>query len=317
VERLFADVRAAMPPHVHCSVSTCRFPSKGIAPRIYNALEAITRQGDVNHVTGDVHYLTYFLRRHRTLLTVLDCVGLHRLRGLRRTLFRLLWYDVPLRRAAMVSAISEFTRRELVELLGRDPASIRVVPCCVSPAFRPAAAKGRRKRPLILQVGTSANKNITRLAEAIAGMDCELRIIGDLTEQQRGAMAKRNVSFTCASGLDLQQLVQAYEEADIVTLVSTYEGFGLPIVEANAVGRAVVTSNRCSMPEVANGAACLVDPFDAGSIRSGIERVLGDDGYRAELIEAGFANARRFEAGRIAAMYADLYDELASAQGRS
>jgi len=304
-----------MPPRFHCTVATCRFPSEGIAARIYNALEAIPRKGDVNHVTGDVQYLTYFIRGRRTLLTVLDCGSLHRLRGLRRALFRLLWYDVPLRRAAMVSAISEFTRREIGELLGSDPASVRVVPCCVSPAFRPAVAKGLRKRPLILQVGTSANKNVIRLAEAVAGMDCDLRIIGQLSEGQRRALAASRASFDSASGLSVQQMAEAYEGADLVTLASTYEGFGLPIVEANAVGRPVVTSDRCSMPEVANGAACLVDPFDAVSIRSGIGRVLGDDGYRAELVEAGFANARRFEPSLIATMYADLYDELAGMRG--
>ncbi len=306
-----------MPPHVRCTVSSSRFPSQGIAARIYNALEAIARQGDVNHVTGDVHYLTYFIQRRRTLLTVLDCVSLHRLRGLRRALFRLLWYHVPLRRAAMVTAISEFTRRELVELLGRDPARIRVVPCCVSPAFRPAPATGRRKRPLILQVGTAANKNIVRLAEALAGMECDLRIIGQLSDDQHRALAASRLSFNSASAANLQQMVEAYEEADLVVLASTYEGFGLPIVEANAVGRAVVTSDRCSMPEVANGAACLVDPFDAASIRSGIRRVLDDDRYRAELIEAGYENARRFEPSRIAAMYAGLYDELAASRGVS
>jgi asparagine synthase (glutamine-hydrolysing) len=311
IERLFTDVRGAMPSRIRCSVAVSRFPSEGVLPRAWNALEAIARQGDVNHVTGDVHYLTYFLRRRRTLLTVLDCVSLHRLRGLRRALFRVLWYDLPLRRAALVTTISEAARRDLAASVGRAADGVRVVHCPVSPNFKPAPRRAAGGRPVILQVGTSPNKNVVRLAEAVAGLACELRVIGRLTDEQRSAITAAGVPFTAASNLDDRQMVRAYEEADIVTLASTYEGFGLPIVEANAVGRPVVTSNCSSMPEVAGDAACLVDPFDAASVRAGIRRVLEDDAYRAQLVEAGYANARRFEPRRIAAMYAELYDELA------
>jgi len=105
----------------------------------------------------------------------------------------------------------------------------------------------------------------------------------------------------------------AYRECDLVVFASSYEGFGLPILEANATGRPVVTSNVCSMPEVAGGAACLVDPFDVASIRAGVNRVLSDPAYRESLIVAGFENAKRFGAARIARAYADVYTNLAGA----
>ena len=70
----------------------------------------------------------------------------------------------------------------------------------------------------------------------------------------------------------------------MLTFVSTYEGFGLPILESQATGRPVVTSNVSSMPEVAGDAACLVNPYDADSIREGILRVINDDAYRKDLM---------------------------------
>jgi glycosyltransferase involved in cell wall biosynthesis len=108
-----------------------------------------------------------------------------------------------------------------------------------------------------------------------------------------------------------EALLRAYEEADLVVFASLAEGFGLPIIEANAMGRAVVTSNLSPMKEVAADAACLVDPYDVDDIRRGIRRVIEDDGYRDRLIERGHENATRFTARVVAEQYARLYEKIA------
>ncbi|HID85932.1 MAG TPA: glycosyltransferase, partial [Anaerolineae bacterium] len=79
-----------------------------------------------------------------------------------------------------------------------------------------------------------------------------------------------------------------------------YEGFGLPVVEAMACGTPVVCSNASSLPEVAGDAALLVDPLDVEALAATMERVLGDDKLRAELIERGFERARKFSWERCA-----------------
>ncbi|PZR04182.1 MAG: glycosyltransferase family 1 protein, partial [Flavobacterium psychrophilum] len=109
-----------------------------------------------------------------------------------------------------------------------------------------------------------------------------------------------------------EEILDKYKSADIVSFVSTYEGFGMPIVEANAIGRVVITSRILSMPEVAGNAAHLVDPYDVQSIRDGIIKVITDAQYRNALIANGYLNRQRFSAETIALQYAAIYHHLHS-----
>ena len=89
VERLHADIRKNIDDRLTIHTRENRFFSKGIFRRLIDAVLAIRFQSDVNHVTGDVHYLTYFLRRKNTILTILDCVPLETYSGVK---FYLFWF---------------------------------------------------------------------------------------------------------------------------------------------------------------------------------------------------------------------------------
>jgi glycosyltransferase involved in cell wall biosynthesis len=93
---------------------------------------------------------------------------------------------------------------------------------------------------------------------------------------------------------------------------STYEGFGLPIIEAQAVGRPVVTSNTSSMPEVAGPGAMIVDPLNTEEIRSAVRRLLSDVSLQARLVELGNENVKRFDPVAIGKTYASLYLQMAA-----
>jgi glycosyltransferase involved in cell wall biosynthesis len=307
VERLFEDVRAHLPGDTQASVCRCRFSSRGLFRRMYDIFRAPWHQGEVNHVTGDVHFLTYLLDRRRTILTIHDCVMLERLHGLKRWLLWLFWYWLPEKRCAMITVISEATRQQVLRHLRCDPSKVRVIHNNVSEEFRPAPKPFNPSRPRLLHIGTDPNKNLERIAAALAGLDCELTIIGRLSGGQIDELNRHAVNYENLVDLSRDALVAQYQRCDLVIFASTYEGFGLPIVEANAVGRPVVTSNSWSMPEVAGDAACLVDPFDVASIRAGICRVIEDPGYREGLVEKGFENVKRFQSEAIAGQYATLY----------
>jgi glycosyltransferase involved in cell wall biosynthesis len=311
VERVFAVVREKMPADIRCRVFNSRFVSRGLLRRIYNMIEAVFHQGDVNHITGDVHFLTLLLRKRKTILTIHDSASLERLSGLRRAILRWVWYVWPIARSAVVTVISESSRTELLRHVRCDPAKIRVIPSCISSEFTAEPKEFDGVRPRILQIGTAANKNLARVAEALAGVPSEWRIMGTLTGEQELMIRDLGLDYRALGFLDSEGVRAAYRDADMIVFASTYEGFGLPIIEANAIGRPVVTSNILSMPEVADDAAAFVDPFDPSSIRAGVRRVIEDAEYRAQLVANGFRNARRFSAETVAREYVKIYRELA------
>lgn len=315
IEQLYDDVRAAMPADCPVTVWTCRNPSKGIWPRVQDLWRARRHQGDVNHVTGDVHYLTFLFDRDRTVLTVHDLVLLERLRGARRWVVWLLWYWLPARRSKAIVTISQATRAALLEHVPCDPAKVRVIHNNVSDVFVPVARAFDARYPRILQIGTTPNKNVERVAAALTGIACRLVVIGALSRGQREALARHGIDYENHVGLSRDEVVGHYGACDMLLFASTYEGFGLPIVEAQAVGRPVVTSGILSMPEVAGDAACFVDPLDTASIRDGVLRVIADEGLRARLVADGHRNVERFRTAAVAEHYAALYREIAAGAG--
>jgi glycosyltransferase involved in cell wall biosynthesis len=315
LEGVFETVRAHFPDGVEAEVRSCPFPSRGLFRRLANVLWAALHRGEVNHVTGDVHYLALGLPRRRTVLTVADCGVVHRSAGVRRFLLRLFWYDLPVRRAAVVTTISEESRRDLLALVPCSPGKVRVVPCPVDPAFVPEPRPFREERPRILQVGAKSNKNLERLAAALEGIPCVLEVVGKLDEEQTASLDRRGVRWENRHGLTFPEMRERYRECDLLVCVSTFEGFGLPILEAQATGRPVVTSRVSSMPEVAGDGACLVDPFEVTSIREGIDRVIRERPYREELVRKGFRNVERFRPESVAREYHRIYRELLEGAG--
>lgn len=308
LERVFADVRAAMPPDFAVTEVRNKYLSRGILPRLRDAWRARQQEGAVNHVLGDVHYLTYFLTRRRTILTIHDTILVERERGLKRFLIWFFWFWLPLHRCRHVTAISEESRDRLLALVEVDPDRVSVIPNPVSPEFVPKP-DGPREGPFrLLHLGTKANKNLSRLCRALDGLEVELTVIGKASATQRALLEVHVPRRRILDGLSDADLRGEYARAEALAFVSTDEGFGLPILEAQATGRPVLTSDRAPMREVAGDAALLVLPEDETAIRAAVERLMTDAAYRAELVERGQVNVERFSAGAIAAHYASLYE---------
>ena len=100
----------------------------------------------------------------------------------------------------------------------------------------------------------------------------------------------------------------------MVVFASLYEGFGLPILEAQAMGRPVITSNFGAMSEAAGDGALIVGPYSVEAIRDAILRVKNEPGLREELIAKGLRNAAKFSADAVALKYAQIYKNLATAE---
>jgi glycosyltransferase involved in cell wall biosynthesis len=166
--------------------------------------------------------------------------------------------------------------------------------------------------PTLLQVGAGPTKNLARVIEALKGIRCRLWVVGNLGERQTRLLELSGVEYRNFPQISDEELVALYIESDILIFASTYEGFGLPIIEAQAVGRPVIASDAASLPEIAGEGAEFVKPEDHRSIRDAVERLLSDAALRERLVVLGRENVRRFESLRIAQEYASVYREVAA-----
>ncbi|MEQ8693687.1 MAG: glycosyltransferase [Pseudomonadales bacterium] len=316
IERVFNDLRASLPAWVTVRVAQNAYLSRGILPRLRDAWAARNQQSQVNHIVGDVHYLAMFLPRSRTVLTVHDTLFLERERGMKRFLLWLFWLWLPTRRSARITTISEESRRRLMLLVTIDPALIEVIPNPVGTGFSQRPMPERRGPFRLLHLGAKANKNLERLVPALDGLGIELTVIGRLSQAQ-ATMLEHHLpkAYRCRSDLDEAELQAEYARAEATVFVSLSEGFGLPILEAQATGRPVLTSARAPMSEIAGEGALLVDPEDGTAIREAVSRLVTEPSLRDDLIARGNENLSRFSTEIIANRYAALYASVAREAG--
>jgi glycosyltransferase involved in cell wall biosynthesis len=234
--------------------------------------------------------------------------------------------------AARVLVPSAATGRDLAELYGLEPERVTVTPLGVEPPSDPDPEPTGRllerlgvRGPFVLAVGTlEPRKNLARLvaafAEAAADLpDHHLVVVGPsgwgraLSEAPAGPPRGGGVParVVLAGGVDDVVLQGLYAAADGLAYPSLYEGFGLPVLEAMARGLPVLTSDRSSLPEVAGGAALLVDPTDVPAIAKGLIELLSNHALRQRLAADGRRRAAALPWRATAAATWAAYQEVA------
>jgi glycosyltransferase involved in cell wall biosynthesis len=220
------------------------------------------------------------------------------------------------RQSRAVIADSAATRDDLVQAYGIAPEKIHVIYLGANPDVavepdpqRRAAARERYGigERYLLYVGTlQPRKNLARVVQAFAGLAGRESFEGVqlVLAGKRGWLDDDLFMQVRALGLEGRVLFPGYvADADLAPLLSgalgfvfpsLYEGFGMPVLEAQACGAAVMTSNNSSLPEVAGDAALLVDPGDVDAIADAMQRLVTDEALRAALVARGFENVKRF-----------------------
>jgi O-antigen biosynthesis alpha-1,2-mannosyltransferase len=226
---------------------------------------------------------------------------------LRRAYYRLLMRRAC-RSSAGVFTVSEFSRQRIVSWSGAAPARIINVGNGVSEAFNPAGPVRSCGDPYFLCIGNrKPHKNEARVVRAFAQADVPLRsrlVFNGLADAKLASVIQEvgighRVDFL--GGVSDGHLAEAYRGATALLFPSLYEGFGLPLIEAMACGTPVLTSTFAALPEVAGGAALLVDPTSVPAIASGISRLASESDLRADLRQRGMARARDFQWAAVAA----------------
>jgi glycosyltransferase involved in cell wall biosynthesis len=246
------------------------------------------------------------------VVTIHDCAFFDQAHCFSRTFAA--WYQflVPrlARAARRIIAVSEYSKRRIVELCRVPAEKITVIYSGVGQQFRPhsaaeiAAARAALRLPerYVLCVGSlEPRKNLARLLAAWQRVQprldgLSLVLVGAKSHVFRDAgLAKPPNGVHLAGYLDDNALPAVYAGAQMFVYASIYEGFGLPVIEAMASGVPVITSQVTALPEVAGNAAMYVEPENIDSIETSIEQLANDHDLRADLSQKGIARAAQFD----------------------
>lgn len=310
--------------------------TKPWAVEVYDSVSEVWRRRLLKSGSGAVyHSPNYFLAAYDgpSVATVHD-LSIHRFPethpAARRRYFDLA-FERSLHRADHVITDAESVRQELIADYGVAAERITAIPLGVAPEFRPhgsselapvLARHGLAQGGYLLSVGTlEPRKRLEQLITAFVALPHALRtqfplvLIGasgwlndriqPLLERGQAQGWLRYLGY-----VPQQDLPALYAGARAFTMVSIYEGFGLPILEAMASGVPVLTSDRSSMPEVAAGAALLTDPNDVAAIQAQLHHLLEDDDWRAQAVARGLARASELTWERCVEQTAAVYRAL-------
>jgi len=228
------------------------------------------------------------------------------------------------RRAAAESdaiiAVSAFTARQVEELLGVEAARLHVVHHGANrrDLSRPAGAEAVAREKIVLSVGAiQRRKNIARLVEAFERTPPGWKLVlagssgyGAAEILARIERSPRARDVQTPGYVTSSDLARWYQRASIFAFPSLDEGFGMPVLEAMAAGIPVVAGNRAALPEVCGDAALLIDAEDVEAVAAALERLMKDEGLRAELVKRGFARAGQFSWQKAAEQTWKVYEGL-------
>lgn len=268
----------------------------------------------INHITGDLHYLSFVLPENRTITTVHDlCFWDSEFRNYSsvKKIFIKTLYLNSLQYNKYLICISEKTKISVLKHLNIEPEKVLVINNPISQNHTNYKKEFNKDCPVILHIGTRVNKNLETVIQALNDINCSLRIVGELSNEQIHLLETNNISYINLVGLTDEEILIEYIKADVISFPSLYEGFGMIIIEGQAIGRVVITTNLSPMKEVAAGSAFLVNnPLDVSELHNAFLKMINDDNLRNILINKGLKNIKRFSAKIVKEEYVKVYQNI-------
>jgi glycosyltransferase involved in cell wall biosynthesis len=266
----------------------------------------------INHITGDIHYCVLGLIGCKSVLTIHDdyaIVAAHK--GIFDKIYkRVFWLYLPIKLAEKVICISESTKNKIDKLIKNNKTKV-LCHHSVDMEFKYVPKLFNIDCPTILQIGTTPQKNLETTLKALAGIKCKLRIVKKMTPKQHILAQSLKIDYVNVYDLSDAEIVDEYINSDIVAFPSLFEGLGIPIIDGQATGRVVITSNIEPMNLVSGKAAVLLNnPLDIQEYRNAVIQVIQDDSFRKKIVFAGLENAKKYTAESAMKKYLSLYHEF-------
>jgi len=293
------------------------FPSSNILFIFFNLCYLLRFRSGLFHITGHVHYAVLALPRASTILTIHDLVFLQTYKGLRRSVMKWLFLDLPVKKAKWITTVSHKSKEEIIQFTKCDPSKIIVIANPLAENCKVNLNSSFSEEPRLLFVGTKPNKNLENVIPALFGLNIKLRIIGELTYKQHLLLSKFEIKYSDTFNLSEDELWREYQNADMILFPSLYEGFGLPVIEGFCAGKPVITSDISPMKDIACDAAFLVDPHSVSSIRDGVKAVIANPELRKSKVEKGKLIASSYQSIKIYSEYENLWKQVQVSNGKT
>lgn len=268
-------------------------------------------KADVYHITGDCYYLSLFLPWKKTIMTIHD-IGMYKnhSKTLKRRFFVFVSFILPMKVLKLSTVISDLTKCDLIEMLKVNPCKLKVIPNPMVLPIKYTPKVFNQEKPNILQIGTGVHKNLIGLIEAVKDIPCRLEIIGTPDQHLIDKMNEYKIDYFISANISNEDVIEKYKQCDILYFASLSEGFGLPILEAQAMGRLVVTSNTEPTKSVCGEGGICVNPNSYTEINIAIRKLRDQKELRESLIINGMENVKRYDIAKIVFQYISLYRKL-------
>ena len=220
------------------------------------------------------------------------------------------------RRSKKVITVSEFSKKEIMKMTGIPDDKITVIHSAVSDTIseHPSRPTIKSDPYILILASLDPRKNMARLVEAykLAGIEKDIKLVlAGKSDPVFNMKLSKDIRLRSIGYIPDEALASLYQNAALFIYPSLYEGFGLPPLEAMALGCPVILSDIPVFREIYGDAAHFVDPYDTGSIRDGILRVLKDELYRDQLIRRGKEKAHEYSFSRSAEKLAEIIRSFA------
>lgn len=265
----------------------------------------------INHITGDIHYCILGLLGVKSVLTIHDDYAIIKAPNILNRIYKwIFWIYLPIKLADRTLCITAETMMKIQKYVRTNKLQV-LTQHIPDDGFVFSPHHFNTDCPLILQIGTDKQKNLESTLYALEGINCKLRVIKKMTQQQHTLAQKLKIDYSNAYNLTANQIIDEYRNADFVVFPSLYEGFGMPIIEAQAIGRVIITSNIPPMNWVAGkDAIFLNNPLDINEYRGMIRKVIYNQNFREKTIILGLKNVKRFSLETVLKNFIELYKSI-------